>query len=87
MANMRIPTRTVAEGFLAALKARGIDYFFANAGTDFASIVEALSTPGRKDRFPEANQVTQEHHRLAHRQLQPHQRPLCLEREAEQATT
>ncbi|MDP6708681.1 MAG: thiamine pyrophosphate-requiring protein [Alphaproteobacteria bacterium] len=57
---MRIPTRTVAEGFLAALKARGVDYFFANAGTDFASIVEALSTPGRKGRFPEAIAVPHE---------------------------
>ena len=60
MPDKRIPTRTVAEGFLAALKARGIDYFFANAGTDFASIVEALSTPGRKDRFPEAIAVPHE---------------------------
>ncbi len=65
MANMRIPTRTVAEGFLAALKARGIDYFFANAGTDFASIVEALSTPGRKGRFPEAIAVPHENAAVA----------------------
>jgi thiamine pyrophosphate-dependent acetolactate synthase large subunit-like protein len=47
MSKIRISTRTVAEGFLAALKRRGIDYLFANAGTDFAAIVEAISTPGK----------------------------------------
>ena len=65
MPDKRIPTRTVAEGFLAALKARGIDYFFANAGTDFASIVEALSTPGRKERFPEPIAVPHENAAVA----------------------
>src|SRR5690606_25333572 len=33
---------SVAESFLRALKRRGIDYVFANAGTDFAPIIEAL---------------------------------------------
>ena len=33
---------TVAEAYLALLKARGIDWLFANAGTDFAPIIEAL---------------------------------------------
>jgi len=33
---------SVAETFLRALKRRGIDYVFANAGTDFAPIIEAL---------------------------------------------
>jgi acetolactate synthase-1/2/3 large subunit len=33
---------TVAETFLAALVDRGIEYVFANAGTDFAPIIEAL---------------------------------------------
>jgi acetolactate synthase-1/2/3 large subunit len=33
---------TVAESFLRALKAQGIDYVFANAGTDFAPVIEAL---------------------------------------------
>lgn len=35
--------RTVAEAFLAALKARGIDYFYIGAGTDTAPIVEAYA--------------------------------------------
>jgi acetolactate synthase I/II/III large subunit len=34
---------TVAEAYLTLLKARGIDWLFANAGTDFAPIIEALS--------------------------------------------
>ena len=33
---------TVAEAYLAALKAHGINYVFANAGTDFAPIIEGL---------------------------------------------
>ena len=32
----------VAEAFLDALNASGIDHVFANAGTDFASILESL---------------------------------------------
>jgi len=32
-----------AEAFLARLAERGIDYLFANAGTDFAPVIEALS--------------------------------------------
>lgn len=42
---------SVAEVFLAALMDRGIDYVFANAGTDFAPIIEGLvgaSQAGKK---------------------------------------
>ena len=38
---------TTAEAFLALLKSRGIDWLFANAGTDFAPVIEAL-VRGRK---------------------------------------
>jgi acetolactate synthase-1/2/3 large subunit len=34
---------SVAEAYLALLKARGIDYLFANAGTDFPPLIEALA--------------------------------------------
>src|SRR5205085_1558057 len=34
---------TVAEAYLQLLKDRGIDVFFGNAGTDFASLVEAFA--------------------------------------------
>jgi acetolactate synthase I/II/III large subunit len=35
-------TASVAEGLLRALKIRGIDYVLANAGTDFAPVIEGL---------------------------------------------
>jgi acetolactate synthase-1/2/3 large subunit len=42
-----------AEAYLGRLGERGIDYVFANAGTDFAPIVEALSRPAnRAKKFP-----------------------------------
>jgi acetolactate synthase-1/2/3 large subunit len=42
-----------AEAYLTRLADRGIDYVFANAGTDFAPIVEALSrNPGSNRRYP-----------------------------------
>ncbi|MBI1728697.1 MAG: thiamine pyrophosphate-requiring protein [Candidatus Rokubacteria bacterium] len=34
---------SVAEGYLELLVSRGVEYFFGNAGTDFAPIVEALA--------------------------------------------
>jgi acetolactate synthase-1/2/3 large subunit len=43
MGQPRPEVRTVAEAYLVLLKARGIDYLFANAGTDFAPIIEALT--------------------------------------------
>ena len=40
-----------AEAYIARLGERGIEYVFANAGTDFAPIVEALAhTRGAKFR-------------------------------------
>jgi acetolactate synthase-1/2/3 large subunit len=42
-----------AEAYLGRLGERGIEYVFANAGTDFAPIVEALSRPsGRARKYP-----------------------------------
>src|SRR5260221_8134519 len=37
-----------AEAYLRRLGERGIEYVFANAGTDFAPIVEALARPGQR---------------------------------------
>jgi acetolactate synthase-1/2/3 large subunit len=39
----------VAESFLRSLKARGIEHVFANAGTDFAPIIEGLVRLGDED--------------------------------------
>ncbi|MDH3659196.1 MAG: thiamine pyrophosphate-requiring protein [Alphaproteobacteria bacterium] len=52
---------SVAEAYLCLLKARGVDWLFANAGTDFAPIIEAL-TKGNDDgrAMPEAVAITHE---------------------------
>ena len=44
---------STAHSFLSALGRRGVKYVFANAGTDFAPVVEALSAPGsRRNDYP-----------------------------------
>ena len=43
MATKTIESGTVADAYLAILKDRGVDYFFGNAGTDFAPIIEAFA--------------------------------------------
>ncbi len=43
MATKTIASGTVADAYLALLADRGIDYLFANAGTDFAPIIEAYA--------------------------------------------
>jgi len=43
MARKTVKFGSVAEGYLALLGDRGVDYLFGNAGTDFASIIEGLS--------------------------------------------
>src|SRR4051794_17159442 len=43
MPRKQMPVESVAEAYLALLAARGVEYLFANAGTDFAPIVEAYA--------------------------------------------
>jgi acetolactate synthase-1/2/3 large subunit len=43
MARKKLAGDTVAEAYLALLGERGIEYLFANAGTDFAPLVEAFA--------------------------------------------
>lgn len=43
MTRKEMPAESVAEAYLALLAERGIEYLFANAGTDFAPIVEAYA--------------------------------------------
>ncbi len=50
MTDGKLDRTTVAEAYLALLKARGIDWLFANAGTDFAPIIEALVRGGKAGR-------------------------------------
>jgi acetolactate synthase-1/2/3 large subunit len=59
-------TISVAEGLLRALKRRGIDYVLANAGTDFAPIIEGLvRAAGRKDAVPRFMTVPHENLAMA----------------------
>src|SRR5437763_14728889 len=43
MARKELKAESVAEAYLALLAERGVEYLFANAGTDFAPIVEAYA--------------------------------------------
>jgi acetolactate synthase-1/2/3 large subunit len=45
-------TEMAAEAYLSRLGERGIEYVFANAGTDFAPIVEALARPSGGRKYP-----------------------------------
>lgn len=59
-----IESGTVAEAYLTLLSDRGIDYLFANAGTDFAPLIEAyakLETTGARTPKP----VTVPHENVA----------------------
>jgi acetolactate synthase-1/2/3 large subunit len=42
------PPATLAQSYLRLLSQRGVDYLFADAGTDFASIIEAYATLGKE---------------------------------------
>ena len=51
----RIGFETTAQAYLELLELRGVEYFFANAGTDFASIVDAFAfrqTQGKESPRP-----------------------------------
>jgi acetolactate synthase I/II/III large subunit len=43
MPTKTLRVETVAQAYLELLRDRGIDYFFANAGTDFASIIDGFA--------------------------------------------
>src|SRR6202051_1036131 len=47
MSRKELKAESVAEAYLALLAERGIEYLFANAGTDFAPIVEAYAKAAR----------------------------------------
>jgi acetolactate synthase-1/2/3 large subunit len=54
-------SRMTAESFLTRLADRGIEYILANAGTDFAPIIEALSrNPGSNRKYPRVITVPHE---------------------------
>ena len=45
---MTTETTSVAAAYLALLKARGVDYLFGNAGTDFAPLIEAFGQAAQR---------------------------------------
>jgi len=47
MARRELAVDTVGEAYLALLAERGVEYLFANAGTDFAPLVEAFAKAAR----------------------------------------
>ncbi len=61
---MSHPTETITAGgaILARLKAVGVDYIFANSGTDFPPIIEGLAEAAAKDiALPRAIVIPHEH--------------------------
>ncbi|HWL27616.1 MAG TPA: thiamine pyrophosphate-requiring protein [Burkholderiaceae bacterium] len=58
MTRKQIQIETVGEAYLELLADRGVDYLFANSGTDFAPIIEPMCKPGA--RFPQPITVPHE---------------------------
>ncbi len=52
MGNKTVKVETTAQAYLELLRERGIEYFFANAGTDFAPLIDAFA------RFAEQGKTT-----------------------------
>jgi acetolactate synthase-1/2/3 large subunit len=59
------PKEMTAEAYLTRLGERGIDYVFANAGTDFAPIVEGISRNTGNTKFPKFITVPHENVAMA----------------------
>ena len=64
MARKELAVGNVAEAYLALLAERGIEYLFANAGTDFAPLVEAFAKAARTG-IPVPQPVLAAHENLA----------------------
>ena len=64
MARKQLTVDSVAEAYLALLAERGVEYLFANAGTDFAPIVEAYAKAAQTG-MPVPQPVLATHENLA----------------------
>src|SRR5437764_13001298 len=64
MARKELKAESVAEAYLALLAERGVEYLFANAGTDFAPIVEAYAKAAHTG-FPAPTPLIATHGSLA----------------------
>jgi acetolactate synthase-1/2/3 large subunit len=53
MGNETVKVETTAQAYLELLRERGIEYFFANAGTDFAPLIDAFAgLSGQRKKIP-----------------------------------
>ena len=59
-----VEVETTAQAFLELLRERGIDYFFANPGTDFAPLIDAFARFAREGK-PSPRPVTVPHENAA----------------------
>jgi acetolactate synthase-1/2/3 large subunit len=64
MSRKEIAATSVAEAYLALLAERGVEYLFANAGTDFAPIVEAYAKAAHTG-FPAPKPLIASHENVA----------------------
>ena len=64
-ATKTIAVETVAEAYLTLFAERGIEYLFANGGTDFAPMNEALAAIAAKGTSPRLKVVTVAHENVA----------------------
>jgi len=60
-----IAVESVAEAYLTLMAERGIEYFFANGGTDFAPIIEALAAINAKGTTPRLKVISVGHENVA----------------------
>src|SRR5579863_4141382 len=64
-AQKTVAVETVAEAYLTLMAERGIEYLFANGGTDFAPVIEALAAINAKSTSPRLNVISVGHENVA----------------------
>ncbi len=64
-AKKTIAAETVAEAYLSLMAERGIEYLFANGGTDFAPVIEALAAINEKGSNPRLKVISVGHENVA----------------------
>jgi acetolactate synthase I/II/III large subunit len=60
-----IAVETVAEAYLSLMAERGIEYLFANGGTDFAPLIEAIASINAKATEPRLKVISVGHENVA----------------------
>lgn len=65
MSKKTIAVETVAEAYLTLMAERGIEYLFANGGTDFAPLIEAIAAINAKATEPRLKVISVGHENVA----------------------